>query len=101
MTAPTAADNQRPAADISSTQHTANAAPACRELASAEGGRVHVRLVWRPDENALTVSVGDSRSGHRFDFDVEGGRGLDAFSPWSAQKPRADIPEAREKGKWT
>jgi hypothetical protein len=101
MTAPAAADNQRRAADISTTQHTANAAPAYRELASRGRGGVHVRLLWRPDEDVLTVSVGDSRSGHRFDFDVEPGRGLDAFWRWSAHGQRADVPEAREKGEWT
>ena len=54
-----------------------------------------------PVSEEPSFPVGDSRSGHRFDFDVERGRGFDAFWLWSAHEERADIPEARKKGKWT
>jgi hypothetical protein len=69
----------REAEVMSSTQHTANAAHASRELASRDSDGLHARLLWHPNEDVLTVSVDDSRSGHRLDFDVERDRGLDAF----------------------
>jgi hypothetical protein len=64
---------------MSSTQHTVNAAPASRELASRDGDGIHVLLLWHPNEDVLTVSVDDSRSGHRFAIAVDRDRGLDAF----------------------
>ena len=64
---------------MSSTPPTIQAASTSRELASREGDGVHVRLLWHPQDNTLTVSVDDSRAGQGFELDVERDRGLHAF----------------------
>jgi hypothetical protein len=50
-----------------------------RELAARDNDGVHVVLLWHPREDALTVSVEDSRAGHRFQLAVARDRALDAF----------------------
>jgi hypothetical protein len=50
-----------------------------RELAARDGDGISVLLLWHPDENALTVSVEDSRLGDRFQIAVAPDRALDAF----------------------
>ena len=50
-----------------------------RELASRESDGLAVRLVWHPAEDAVTVSVTDSRTGDRFQLAVDPRRALDAF----------------------
>jgi len=50
-----------------------------RELAARESDGVHVLLLWDPSDDALTVSVEDSRHGDRFQLTVAPGRALDAF----------------------
>jgi hypothetical protein len=55
------------------------ATPHTRELAAREGDGVHVRLLWTPGENAVTVSVEDTRFGDGFRIDVAPERALDAF----------------------
>ena len=50
-----------------------------RELASREADGLAVRLVWHPGEDAVTVSVTDSRTGDRFQLAVDRKRALDAF----------------------
>jgi hypothetical protein len=50
-----------------------------RELASRENNGLAVRLVWHPDDDAVTVSVTDSRTGDRFQLAVDRKRALDAF----------------------
>jgi hypothetical protein len=50
-----------------------------RELASRESDGLAVRLVWHPSEDAVTVSVTDSRTGDRFQLAVDRKRALDAF----------------------
>jgi hypothetical protein len=50
-----------------------------RELAAREGDGIHVRLLWHPIENALTVSVEDSRVGGGFLLAVAPDRAIDAF----------------------
>ena len=50
-----------------------------RELADRESDDLHVHLLWHPAENALTVSVEDSRLGNSFQFAVVPERALDAF----------------------
>ena len=64
---------------MNSSQHTIDTRPASRELASRESDGVRVLLLWHPRDDALTVSVDDSASGHRFELAVERDRGLDAF----------------------
>ena len=49
------------------------------ELAVRENDGIHVLLLWHPDENALTVTVEDSRVGDRFQLAVAPDRALDAF----------------------
>ncbi len=50
-----------------------------RELAARESDGLHVLLLWRPGENAVTVSVEDDRLGDRFQVAVAPERALDAF----------------------
>jgi hypothetical protein len=50
-----------------------------RELASRENNGIHVRLLWHPVENALSVFVEDVRIGDRFRLAVAPDRALDAF----------------------
>lgn len=53
--------------------------PQSRELAARENDGLHVLLLWHPDENALTVSVEDTRAGGGFQLEVAPSRALDAF----------------------
>jgi hypothetical protein len=64
---------------MDSARYTVNPPHAGRVLASRDGDGIHVLLLWHPNEDALTVSVDDSRFGHRFAFAVERDRGLQAF----------------------
>lgn len=48
------------------------------ELAARESDGVHVLLLWHPRENAITVSVEDSRVGDFFQLAVAPDRALDA-----------------------
>jgi hypothetical protein len=50
-----------------------------RELASRESAGLAVRLVWHPSDDAVTVSVTDSRTGDRFQLAVDRKCALDAF----------------------
>lgn len=50
-----------------------------RELASCESDGLAVRLVWNPSNDAVTVSVTDSRTGDRFQLAVDRTHALDAF----------------------
>ena len=50
-----------------------------RELAAREGDGIQVMLLWHPSENALTVSVEDTRVGRGFRLAVAPDRALDAF----------------------
>jgi hypothetical protein len=55
------------------------ATPQTRELAARDSDGIHVLLLWHPCENALTVSVEDTRVGDRFHLAVARDRALDAF----------------------
>jgi hypothetical protein len=50
-----------------------------RELAARDNNGISVRLLWHPRENALTVSVEDTRGGDCFHLAVAPERALDAF----------------------
>ena len=50
-----------------------------RELASRESDGLAVSLVWHPGDDAVTLSVSDSRTGDRFQLAVDRERALDAF----------------------
>jgi len=50
-----------------------------RELAARKGDGISVRLLWHPDDDALTVSVEDARVGDSLEIAVEPGRALDVF----------------------
>jgi len=54
------------------------AAPRTRELAARDNDGIHVRLLWHPQRNAVTVSVEDDR-GDRFHLAVASDCALDAF----------------------
>jgi hypothetical protein len=49
------------------------------ELAARESDGIHVLLLWHPGEDAVTVSVDDTRAGQRFDLAVARDRALEAF----------------------
>jgi hypothetical protein len=51
-----------------------------RELAVRDSDGVHVRLLWHPADNAVTVAVEDARIGDRFQLAVAPDRALDAFN---------------------
>ena len=50
-----------------------------RELAAREGDGIQVTLLWHPCDNALTVSVADTRVGREFRLAVAHDQALDAF----------------------
>jgi hypothetical protein len=50
-----------------------------RELAARESDGIHVLLLWHPGEDAVTVSVDDTRAGQRFDLAVARDRAPEAF----------------------
>ena len=50
-----------------------------RELAARESNGVSVRLLWHPQENAVTVSVEDRHDDECFDLAVAPEHALDAF----------------------
>jgi hypothetical protein len=56
-----------------------NPAADTRELAARDSDGVHVRLLWHPVANAVTVAVEDERIGDRFQVAVAPDRALDAF----------------------
>ena len=58
-----------------------------RELAARESEGINVVLLWHPDDNALTVSVEDTRSDQRFQLTVAPDRALDAFNHPFAYAP--------------
>ena len=64
---------------MNASEPTNTAAGVSRELASRESDGVHVLLLWQPRDDALTVSVEDSRAGQRFEISVDSRRALDAF----------------------
>jgi len=48
-------------------------------FAARENDGIHVLLLWHPRQDAVTVSVDDTRGGHRFDLAVARHRALEAF----------------------
>jgi len=50
-----------------------------RELAARENDGIHVLLLWHPREDAVTVTVDDTRAGQHFDLSVARDRALEAF----------------------
>jgi hypothetical protein len=49
------------------------------ELAARDNDGIRVRLLWHPQENAVSVSVEDVRVGDCFQLAVTPERALDAF----------------------
>jgi hypothetical protein len=50
-----------------------------RELASRDSDGVTVVLLWQPSEDAVTLTVSDSRDGEHFELPVASNRALEAF----------------------
>ena len=65
--------------DVSKPEGGAIRPATTRELAARESDGIHVLLLWHPGENAVTVSVEDTRLGDRFRIAVAPERALDAF----------------------
>jgi len=72
-------DRDEGRAAMNASEPTNTAAGPSRELASRESDGVHVLLLWHPRDDALTVSVEDSRAGQCFEISVDSRRALDAF----------------------
>jgi hypothetical protein len=51
-----------------------------RELAYRISDGIHVRLLWHPDTDAVSISVDDSKTGERFERPVPGTEALFAFN---------------------
>ena len=49
------------------------------ELAHRNGGSVAVSLLWRRDDNRLTIAVADSRTGDEFELNAHPENALDVF----------------------
>jgi hypothetical protein len=49
------------------------------ELAARESDGIQVLLLWRPEDDAITVEVEDARIGDGFQIAVAPERALDAF----------------------
>jgi hypothetical protein len=58
---------------------TASSRNQTQELASRESDGLSVILLWHPRNDAVTVSVVDSRTGDSFQLAVQPERALDAF----------------------
>jgi hypothetical protein len=50
-----------------------------RELALRESDGVRVRLLWHPRDDAVSITVEDTRTDHQFELAVERQRALQAF----------------------
>jgi hypothetical protein len=50
-----------------------------RELARRENDGLHIALLWHPRDDALTVTVADTREGTVFQIDVARERAMHAF----------------------
>ena len=74
---------------MNSSESTASGTRASRELASRESDGVHVLLLWHPKEDAVTVSVDDSRAGRRFELAVDRDRAR-ALVPGAAERLAGD-----------
>ena len=71
---------------------TATTTTLIRELDSRSGDGLEVRLLWRPQDNAVLVAVADSRSGETFAIEVrEGDDALHVFHhpfAYAASRPK-------------
>lgn len=54
-----------------------------RELAARESDGLHVRLLWDPSADAITVAIEDQHAGDRFHLAVASERALDAYHPFA------------------
>jgi hypothetical protein len=50
-----------------------------RELDRRETDGIEVTLLWRPEDDALLVTVADARSGETFELQVEPAEALEVF----------------------
>jgi hypothetical protein len=53
---------------------------ACRELAARTNDGIHVRLLWHPHDDAVSISVADATTGERFQQPVPRTQALFAFN---------------------
>jgi hypothetical protein len=61
-----------------------------RELATRRGDGIEVSLHWRPEDDAVVLTVADWKSGESFEIEVERDRALDAFRHPFAYVPHGD-----------
>jgi hypothetical protein len=71
-----------------SSSPLSTAAPEARELAARESDGFRVVLRWHPREDAVTVTLEDTRDGDRLDLIVPRERALHAFYHPFAYVPR-------------
>ena len=51
-----------------------------RELASRINDGIHVQLMWCEQDNTVTVTVDDKKTGHAFTVEVGSNQPLDVFN---------------------
>jgi len=62
----------------------------CRELDSREADGVRVRLWWFPEQEDLTVTVKDSKTGENFAIECKPDKAMDCFKhPYAYRKDEA------------
>jgi len=78
MTAPHAVRLTAPHVQLLRTSEAVTSTQAVA-FAARENDGIHVLLLWHPRQDAVTVSLDDTRGGHRFDLAVARDRALEAF----------------------
>ena len=59
---------------------SASEQPSWRELAYRVNNGIHVRLLWHPKDDSVSISVDDTTTGECFERPVPGGEALFAFN---------------------
>ncbi len=65
-----------------------------RELDQRSAAGIDVRLVWRPVDDSLYVTVGDALTGETFHMDVEPLEAMDVFEHPFAYAARLELAVA-------
>jgi hypothetical protein len=73
---------------MSSSQPTSAPTSQIRELAARESDGIRVVLLWNPHEDAVTLTLEDTRDGDRLDLVLPRDRALHAFYHPFAYVPR-------------
>jgi hypothetical protein len=79
------------------TQTEVTQSPRARELDSRTSDGIHVRLLWHPEDDQVSVAVNDTKTGEAFELPIhEGEPALDAFHhPYAYAAMRAQGTAAK------